>query len=337
MQNKPKISVIIPVYKTQENHFRKSVNSVLEQSLQDFEIILVTDGPKICDKICEEYAEKDCRIKIIYNIKKGLGGARNAGMKISQGDYICFLDSDDWLDKDALLKTYPLAKENDLDLLFFETYNFDEKTEKISPFNGFVSLPKELEYKVFTYKDILLTNNLLRVSHTAWSKLFKKDFLLDNNLFFADKCFFEDFEFFFRYIFKMTKLGYINSALYFYRINVENSMVADANKNHFDLLTVLDSVKNSLIENNLFKDYEILFNNYKIVNLEFRYNNVDDKYKKEFKKRIKDDFRKMGLSKQDLKKLSPYARQIYEEFTGAKFYLLFLPFRKAYRYYIIYF
>ena len=99
----PCVSVIIPVYKVEE-YLERCIESVLGQTLDDLEIILVDDGsPDNCPRICDQYAEKDRRVSVIHKKNGGLASARNAGMKNASGEYIFFLDSDDWLELDLSL------------------------------------------------------------------------------------------------------------------------------------------------------------------------------------------------------------------------------------------
>ena len=96
----PKVSIIVPVYKV-EKYLRKCIDSIINQTLKDIEIILVDDGsPDNCGKICDEYAAKDTRIKVIHKENGGLSSARNAGMEVAEGEYIGFVDSDDWIETD---------------------------------------------------------------------------------------------------------------------------------------------------------------------------------------------------------------------------------------------
>lgn len=98
MSNLPLISIIIPVYKV-EKYIHKCVDSVLAQTYKNLEIILVDDGSSDCSgKICDEYAPKDARIKVIHQSNGGISAARNAGIKVAQGEYFSFIDSDDWID-----------------------------------------------------------------------------------------------------------------------------------------------------------------------------------------------------------------------------------------------
>ena len=107
------VSVIIPIYKV-EQYLARCIDSVLRQTVSDLEIILVDDGsPDACGAICDEYAKKDDRIRVIHKENGGLSSARNAGIKIAKGEYIAFVDSDDWIDENFIkLLKEALEKEN---------------------------------------------------------------------------------------------------------------------------------------------------------------------------------------------------------------------------------
>ena len=99
----PTISVIVPVYNA-EKTLRRCVDSILAQTFEDFELILINDGSKDqSGDICDEYAAKDSRVKTIHKTNGGVSSARNAGLRIAQGEYIAFIDSDDYIDNDYLL------------------------------------------------------------------------------------------------------------------------------------------------------------------------------------------------------------------------------------------
>ena len=114
--NLPKISVIIPVYKVEE-YINRCIKSVVNQTYDNLEIILVDDGsPDNCPVICDKWAEKDSRIKVIHKNNGGLSDARNMGMKIASGELIGFIDSDDWISKEMYQLLYENMKENESDI-----------------------------------------------------------------------------------------------------------------------------------------------------------------------------------------------------------------------------
>lgn len=115
-----KISVVVPIYNT-EKYLKRCIDSILNQSYTDFEVLLINDGST--DKsaqICEEYALKDKRVKVINKQNGGLSSARNVGIDNAQYDYICFVDSDDWLDTDLFSHCINILKENDCDIIDYQ-------------------------------------------------------------------------------------------------------------------------------------------------------------------------------------------------------------------------
>lgn len=110
------ISVIVPVYKV-EKYLSRCVDSILAQTYSDLEIILVDDGsPDRCGEICDEYAKKDARIRVIHKANGGLSDARNAGIEAATGEFICFIDSDDYIDTSMLMRLTQLQQQYDADI-----------------------------------------------------------------------------------------------------------------------------------------------------------------------------------------------------------------------------
>lgn len=108
----PQISIIVPVYKV-EQYLDRCVNSILNQTFTDFELILVDDGsPDRCPQMCDEWAKKDARIHVIHKENGGLSSARNAGLAVMQGEYVNFVDSDDWIEHHMLERLFTLLKEH---------------------------------------------------------------------------------------------------------------------------------------------------------------------------------------------------------------------------------
>ncbi|MFK7832545.1 MAG: glycosyltransferase family 2 protein [Winogradskyella sp.] len=173
-----KISVIVPIYKI-ENYLPQCIDSLLEQSFLDFELILVNDGsPDGCPKICDDYAKLDHRVKVVHKENGGLLSARKAGLKAASGEYIAYVDGDDWVDHYYLDILYKLAKTNSADLV--STGHFRE-------FNGKIETIKPLYFGNFNAHDIkhsILPNAIYNgefckhgISTYVWNKLFRKDIL----------------------------------------------------------------------------------------------------------------------------------------------------------------
>lgn len=127
----PKVSIIVPVYKV-EKYLNRCVDSILAQTFTDFECILVDDGsPDGCPAICDEYAKKDNRIKVIHQENKGVSAARNAGLDAALGEWIGFVDSDDWIEKDMYQILYEDAVESKSDVVVCGLYGRKIKINKI--------------------------------------------------------------------------------------------------------------------------------------------------------------------------------------------------------------
>ena len=115
--NNPKISVIVPVYNV-EQFLPRCINSILAQTFTDFEVLLINDGSADnSGRICDEYAKKDNRIRLFHKGNGGVSSARNIGLKNVKGELICFIDSDDYLDKKFLQRMVKAMEENDVDLV----------------------------------------------------------------------------------------------------------------------------------------------------------------------------------------------------------------------------
>lgn len=125
MDNNPKISIIVPVYGV-EQYLPKCIESILGQTFKEFELILVDDGSlDRCPQICDEYAKKDSRIKVIHKENEGQGVARNIALDIAKGDYIGFVDGDDWIESDMYEQLYKAIFDNNADLAMCDMKTFD--------------------------------------------------------------------------------------------------------------------------------------------------------------------------------------------------------------------
>ena len=129
---KPQISVIVPVYKV-ERYLRRCVQSILNQTHSNLEVILVDDGsPDGSGALCDEFAKQDSRVQVIHKDNGGLSDARNAGLSIARGDYVTFVDSDDWIEPDAYEAMLALAEESGAQLVCAGRYDEDETTGQIT-------------------------------------------------------------------------------------------------------------------------------------------------------------------------------------------------------------
>ena len=166
MGNNPLISVIVPVYKV-EKYLNRCIDSIVNQTYKNLEIILVDDGsPDDCPSICDEWAKKDDRIKVIHKVNEGLAEARNTGIKICTGDYVLFSDSDDYLEYDMIFFLYELISKYNADVSRCGFYfNYENDEQKAMSYDETVKL-YDIDKRIV---DLVVDG----FAGTAWNKLYR--------------------------------------------------------------------------------------------------------------------------------------------------------------------
>lgn len=206
--DKDKVSIIVPVYNV-EKYIEKCLKSLISQSYKNIEIILIDDGSKDnSGKICDEYKRKDSRIKVVHKENAGVSEARNSGLQEATGEYICFVDADDFVMNDYIEYMYELIVNNSSDIAICTKMfsNFDEKQtsyEVIETLNGENTIIRILNY---------------RIPIGVYSKIFKKDLINDNKIrFFKDIYMGEGFNFNVSCFQRAKKVMISNHKVYYYR------------------------------------------------------------------------------------------------------------------------
>ncbi|WP_350288808.1 glycosyltransferase family 2 protein [uncultured Croceitalea sp.] len=175
----PIVSVIVPIYGI-EAYLPKCIDSLLDQSFSNFELILVDDGsPDNCSKICDNYAKRDTRIKVIHKENGGLLSARKAGLEAAKGKYVSYVDGDDWVDRYYLDILIKLAEVNSSDLVVTGHFReFDGKIETIKP--HYTGTFNEDEIRSSILPKVIYNGRFCEheISTYVWNKLFKKDLLI---------------------------------------------------------------------------------------------------------------------------------------------------------------
>ena len=190
-----RISVIIPVYNV-EQYLRRCVDSVLNQTMPDLEVILVDDGsPDQSPAICDQYAEEDGRVKVIHKPNGGLASARNAGLRRAKGEYVFFLDSDDWLEPDGMELLYQTAEEYHVDFVRYRAIrtgwpglaeNAPCMVEPVRELSAGLYDRKRIRDEIFPR--LLATPQLTMGAIVgAWGSLYRHAFLKENELFFSEE------------------------------------------------------------------------------------------------------------------------------------------------------
>lgn len=222
-----KISVIIPVYNV-EKYLTKCLESIVNQTFEDIEIICINDSSTDNSlKILNEFAQHDNRIKVISQPNGGVFSARHAGMETANGDYLLFVDSDDWIDTTLIEKAYKKITETKTDVLIFGAYTV--KNNNVS--NGMYSvnkISKKFKNKILTLDDY--KNNIFKFCPTAWSKLYRRNFIVENNIRFQEMKDSEDQLFYIHTMLKAKSIYILNENLYYYVKNREGSLTNNTMK-----------------------------------------------------------------------------------------------------------
>lgn len=283
MEKTSLVSIIIPVYNV-EKYLQKCLDSVFNQTYKNIEIIIINDCSTDNSKdIINKLVTKNDHIitNIISNeINLGLSGARNKGLEIAKGDYICFIDSDDWVEQDHVKNMVECIKSNDVDLICSSALVFNDRKRKIEqntvasdyfsfkfydPNNLNVNNIVNYAYKnnplfwVVNAKTILNTYNNFAV--VAWGKLFKSEIIKKYTLKFSDGLLFEDNLFTLQYLVYCNDVGFISDYSYDYRVNNSNSLQGSFNK-HNDKLKIFTLMEGFLKQHNLWESYKDSMNSF---------------------------------------------------------------------------
>lgn len=250
------ISICIPAYNTNEYFLRNAIEHILEQSFDNFELIIINDGSNNAVKDII-FSYKDQRIRY-FETATPFGGpakARNIALGKAEGKYIFFHDHDDHIPaKNALEKMYEEMEMNDLDILIFKTLSKDKENEYLSEYID--TLTSE---NIFDYHNKKLLAALFNTELNAlWNKLFKTEFLKTNNLYFNEKLKRpDDVEIFFRYIFIAKRIKAIDNIFYQYRGNPE-SLISAEYWDQRDLIFI-NMIRSTLKKNNIYEKIRLAF------------------------------------------------------------------------------
>jgi glycosyltransferase, group 2 family protein len=240
--NECKLSIIVPVYGV-EKYIDKCLNSLVKQSLKEIEIIVVNDGTKdnsqkIIDKYVKKYPDK---IKSYIKENGGQGSARNYGLKKATGEYIGYVDSDDFVEKDMYKKLYNKAKENNYDIVVCGNYNVSEDYQN-----------KNIDAFINNYNTDL--ENIFFGKMAVWNKIYKRDILIKNKLEFKEKVWYEDLAFTLKAIMNSNTFAFIDEPLYDYLIREGSTMNNSNVKRNLEILEAFNDIL-SYIQHNKKEEY----------------------------------------------------------------------------------
>ena len=287
-----KISVVLPVYNV-ANYLRKCLDSLVNQTFKDFEVICVNDGSTdLSLGILEGYALTDSRFKIITQENRGLSGARNTGIKHVQGEYVLFVDSDDWLEENALEELYNHVNGFNSDITMFKFRYFNEDTKEFSENQNskLEIIPDSLATSNFNYNDVL--DILFKISHAPFNKLYKKSFL--DKWSFPEGLIYEDLYFFYTVFLNAKKTSVVREILYNYRVR-DDSISTKGDEKSFDIFTVLKHVQQNLFDKSIYESVKDDFLMFIVVNLKFVYLRLNEEFKDEFLNLMKSNYYDLNL------------------------------------------
>ena len=293
-----KVSVIMPIYNN-ENHLENALDSLINQTFTDFEVICVDDGSSDnSPEILRQYVANDARIKIISRENSGPGSARNNGLKHAFGEYIFFMDSDDWIVPDFLKMACENAISNDSEILFFKIGNIvNDKNVELKPYYNFDEIFKDVNFNKFTFNYKSVKKHVMNSHFAPWTKLYKKEFLDRYGDFeFDEELPYEDVLFHIKAILRSSKISFVPHYLYYYRLDNEDSVSYDDSL-HGEIFEIVDIVKEFLINENYLDEFEKEFEYFKVEQIT---RHIPITLDSDYFKKAKDYLNDVDLDKNDL-------------------------------------
>lgn len=274
-----KISVIVPVYNV-EKYIDKCLKSLVNQTLKDIEIIVVNDGsPDNSQKIIDTYTKKYKNVKSYIKKNGGISDARNYGLKYAKGEYISFVDSDDYIDLTMMEKLYNKAIEGSYDIVECNLHIVDDSGK----------LTKDVCHTLAedVYTDDQLKKYMINMYTSVWNKIYKKT-LFDNEIRFKKGVWFEDVEFLYKLIPYVKTIGFVNEKLYYY-VQREGSITKTFDNRLYCYVDnwngIVDFYKEKELYNKYYEELEYSYVRYLYASFIRQSSNYKDK--KEFDKTVK--------------------------------------------------
>lgn len=234
------LSLVLPVYNV-EAYLGKCIESCLCQDLpkSEYEIIIVIDGsPDHSIDVAKSYQKKNDNIKIVVRENGGLSAARNTGLKEAKGEFVWFIDSDDYIEENCLEEIYRVMSENSLEVLWLKWKNRNEFHDEIPLYD--CTLCKE-DYKV--QEGLKFMNSVMGIYYFAWSFVFRREFLVSNGFHFKEGLFYEDTEFAFHVLPHVKRIQLLDRVCYTYNIRQGSIAQTISTKKIDDLLSIVETAK----------------------------------------------------------------------------------------------
>lgn len=280
-----KVSVIIPVYNA-EQYLRQCLDSIVEQTLSDIEVICVDDGSNDSSiDILNEYKRKDSRVKVLQQKNAGAGAARNRGMDIATGEYLSFLDADDFFENNMLEDAYKTAKHYEADFVVFKSDQYQTEYEKIVVPNWVVREKELPPYQPFTYRQ--LTDNVFKVFvGWAWDKLYKREFIEQKCLRFQEQRTSNDLLFVFSALILAKRIAFLSEILAHQRRDAKDSLSKTREKSWWCFHDALMELQSRMKKEGVYQELEKDFVNYALHFTLWNYNSLAEATKPKLKEKL---------------------------------------------------
>lgn len=300
MDNSPKISIIIPIFNP-GNLLYKCLDSVVNQTLKEIEIICVDGG--LSDNsldILGKYV-KDPRFKILHQKSQNVGVARNHALNESKGEFILFLDADDWIEPDMCKKLYAHASQLNSDLVIFDALDHTA-LNKVNKLSYFSKNEFNNDYKSFVFDYKYLKNKIMTASlENAGFKFYKSSFIKTNNIRFPSYNIYYDVGFHFKSLILANNISYMPEAFYHHLILGQQSFCEE--NDEMIWVDVLEDMFNIFNENDVLEELRLDFINYCIYSSFYKLKNMESEYQIQFLTQLKSFFKILNLTNDELKKL----------------------------------
>lgn len=252
-----KISVVLPIY-NREQYLENTLNAIINQTFEDFEVICINDGSTDNSlDIVNEFSKDDSRIKVFTQDNLGAGCARNNGLKRAEGQYVFFMDSDDFIVPSFLERILDNIAVNDPDMVMFKIGTIKKnkkiKSTTLFPIDEYFD---DVDFSDYTFNYEPIKKEVLNSSFAPWGKVFKKEFLDKHADFvFDENLAYEDVLFHIKTMLCASKISFVPEYLYFYRIDTDNSLTS-YDETHFDIIKVVENVEKYLTDNGYLEEFE---------------------------------------------------------------------------------
>ncbi len=297
----PKVSVIIPVFNSEDllNH---CLDSVKGQSLEDIEIICIDDGSTDNSfNILKEYESADSRFKIYQQENAGAGAARNNGIGKASGEFILFVDSDDYIEKETSEKLYEQASRLDCDLVLFDSMRHFPNGRDLNLIH--FKKNKDINYQIRVFDYEYFRNRIFDGEYgVIWNKMYKSSFIKSNNISFPNHKIYNDVEFHVKTTLLAKKISYVEGIFYHYNRLGHSSLQTSFVKSEKALVffDVLYGLVDFLVEIDLFDEFRQEFVNFTIFELRNKLKSIDVESKQEFFEKTKEFYYFLELSSDEV-------------------------------------